>query len=117
MSNKEFKTWWGATLYFACAGYLGYSITHYNVTGMIGPIKTKRYSTIQHWLDTGGGDRGDDSELTPEEKQKVEWLEWNDLPPEARRHEWFCWQRRGESTTAGLNWRRFFDAHIYSKKD
>lgn len=112
----KFKTVWGEWLYLCTvmpmAGFLGYWFGQQKSTGMFGPIKTKHYSTVQHWLKTGGG-VGEDEPIP----EGVEWLEWNELPQDSRKPEWFCWQRSGETPFEGFSFRRFINAHVRRSKD
>lgn len=77
------------------AGIAGYWLGKHKITGIFGPVKTKRYSTIQHWYNNTD-----------------KMLEWDKLPLDARQPEWFCWQEPGESMFGGFSYRRFWEAHI-----
>lgn len=116
--SKYFKTLKGEILYLGimipAVTVLSYWLGLQHTTGMFGPIKTKRYSTIQHWLDTGGGL----PEETPcEHPEDIEWLEWDEMPLELRKPEWFCWQHSGETVKHGLTLKRFLKAHTKWYKD
>lgn len=83
---------------------VGLGISQYTTTGMIGPLRTRRYYLYKYYgIQWNNWERGI-IESPPR------WPEWEELPPEYRLGYPFCWQNvPGDNRTL---WEKFTYAHF-----
>lgn len=83
---------------------IGAGIGQYQTTGMIGPVKTRRYYLYRYY-----GIQWDEWERG-ERTYAPSCPEWEELPPEYRSSNLFCWQEETGDTLSF--WERFKSAHV-----